>query len=340
MRSDSVAKTVDFIIANLRSQEGLRVRGFPSSPSALRTTLRVRERVSLEGGSTRENRLLARIHRTAIESLHPDPLRAKSAGEVRLPIEVFMPMHMKDASMAHLAVAALRTSFDHPLRSITICIPDQSQIPTWAAAHGVRIVRDADMLSQLGSSGGQLASLPGWSLQQVLKLGYSLCSDSPVLVQCADTVLLRPRVWISAKTQILPLRFKPPRHFGRSTSRLLGDEACLRHSSSVTHHQLMQPEVIRETFSFCGDATAKLESWIIDNTNGDLPAEYQVYGSQLRLTKPKGWVPAGWHHGNGKVTSAAARTLPELSPSEAFESVSKLRAAFPSLYGLSVHVRG
>lgn len=340
MRSDSVSKTVDFVLANVRSQEGLRVPGLPLSSSALRTTLRGLERVSLEGGSARENRLSARVYRTAIESLHPDPLRAKSADEVRLPIEVFIPMHMKDAAMAHLAVAALRTFSDHPLRSVTLCIPHESQVPAWSETHGVRIVRDTDVLSQLGSSGGQMASLPGWSLQQVLKLGYSLCSDSPVLVQCADTVLLRPRVWISAKTQIVPIRLKPPRQFGRSTARLLGDEACLRHASSVTHHQLMQPEVIRETFGFRGDATANLESWIADHTNGDLPAEYQVYGSQLRLTKPRGWVPAGWRHGNGKVTSAAVRSLPELSPSEAFESVRRLRAAFPRLYGLSVHVRG
>ena len=340
MGSDRVAETVDFVLANVRSQEGLRPRGLSSSSSGLRTTLRVLERVALQGSSLRENQLSARIYRTVIESLHPDPLRAKSSDEDRLPIGVFIPMHMKDAAMAHLAVAALRTSSDHPLRSITLCIPDESQVPTWSEAHGVRIIRDADVLSTLGSSRGQLYSLPGWSLQQALKFGYSLCSDSPVLVQCADTVLLRPRVWMTAEAQILPLRVKPPRHFGRSTSRLLGDEACLRHASSVTHHQLMQPEVIRETFGFRGVAAANLEQWITDDTDGDLPAEYQVYGSQLRLTKPKGWVPAGWRHGNGKVTSAAVRSLPELSPAEAFESVRRLRAAFPRLYGLSVHVRG
>lgn len=284
-------------------------------------------------------RLKLRMRHALLSSIHPDPLRTSSVAQVLEPLRVFIPMHEKDSWGAHLAVASLTQNFSHPLRSISLCLPNLQAVPRWASSYAVEIVRDSEVLSSLGPGGSRFASLPGRHLQQVLKLAFSLLPGEATLVHDADTVLLRPRVWLSEGHQILPLRLKPPRHFGISTAQFIGEPGALKHSSSVTHHQLVQQGVLRSAFGDVRSAGDRLWTFLGMPDIGPAPSEYQLYGSLLRLFSQR-WSPAGWSHANGKITRADTHGLATLSPLGAQEVVQALRLELPELYGVSLHVRG
>lgn len=337
---ERVEVATQFIIREVESLEGGGTLPLRLSGVASRMIVGSLDRIALgDGEALNHRRVVQRTRRAALISLPADPLGTVDAASASDSLNVFMPMHGKDAWLAHLAVAAIYDGSVHPLRSITLCIPDAQEIPAWASEYEVRVLRDSEVLSLLGA-GAQLSSLPGWFLQQILKFAFAMFSDAPTLVHDADTILLRPRTWSSGELQILPLRWKAPKYFARSTAQFLESEYCLRHASSVTHHQLMRSEVLRAVFGGGDALVPRLASWIAAREDGIQPSEYQLYGSQLRLMSPHGWVPAGWHHANGKIRAVDVQSLPELAPAEALETLSRLRTAFPGIFGLSLHVRG
>ena len=338
MNSARVEEATRFITRSVESREGQSRRVTASGAAARWLVDALDRRVLSDGDAVPAGGALPSVRRLTIVSLPADPLSSALAAGAGDPIDVFIPMHEKDAWLAHLAVASIQDGAVSPLGSITLGIPDQQKVPGWVSAYGVEVMRDSEVLGLL-DGGSSLSALPGWFLQQVLKLAFAMSSNTPTLIHDADTVLLRPRVWSSGGIQILPLRWKTPRHFARSTARALGSDACLAHASSVTHHQLMKATVLRAAFGTGPEVVDRLTAWIEGHSDSISPSEYQLYGSQLRLTNPSGWVPAGWHHANGKVASSDLGLLPELSPAEALATISRLREAFPGVFGLSLHAR-
>ena len=305
-------------------------------PSLGRHVLKIAERLAGDGHLDRVE--ANRWRYGIIPRLHPDPLRKAAAGAGLEPIRVFMPMHEKDSWMAHLAVAGLCSSSDHPIDSITVCIPDGLEPPRWTGQYPIEVTRDSEVLRTVFSEGESAFPSSGYLRQMSLKLIAAASSDISTLIQCSDTALLRPRVWMFEGRQILPVHRKSPQMFHRHSATFLGVPAAVRQSSTTTHHQLMQPGLVHELFGRGEAMRERLTEWH-EIREHEAPCEYQVYGSHLRLSRPEGWLPASWRHHNSTVAWEEMRSLPELSRAEAEEVLNRLREEHSHLFGLSLHVR-
>lgn len=328
-----------FILESLEVFESARSLWVPRSTA--RSLVQSVERISLlDGNDVPDGRRRQLLRAEVVRRLDPDPLR-RSVGAAELePVHAFMPTHEKDAWLAHLSVASVRGHSGHPLRTLTLCIPDGQAVPDWAAQYDVTVLRDSEVLARLGADPSRIATKPGWFIQQALKLIFALTADAPTLIHDADTVLLQPRVWLAAGVQILPVRRKSPKAFARSSAQFLARPTSLRYSSSVTHFQLMQPRVLQTIFGSGDEAMRRLVRWIEGRAPGREPSEYQLYASQLRTIAPRGWVPAGWRHAQGRVSSGDVQGRSPLSPQQVSEVLAGLQDAFPDLYGLTIHARG
>lgn len=327
-----------FLRARVGKRKGSTGADVPAAipPSLGRRALKIAERLAGDGhlGRVEVNGWRFGI----IPRLQPDPLRRAAAGASLEAIRIFIPMHEKDSWMAHLAVAGLCSRSDHPIDSITVCMPDGLEPPRWMSGYPIEVTRDSEVLRTVFSGGESEYPSSGYLRQMTLKLIAAASADVPTLIQCSDTALLRPRVWIFEGRQTLPVHRKSPQMFHRHSATFLGVPAAVRQSSTTTHHQLMQPGLVQELFGRGEGMMPRLTEWY-EIREHEAPCEYQVYGSHLRLSRPEGWVPASWHHHNSTVAWNDMRRLPELSRDEAEEVLDHLREENGHLFGFSLHVR-
>lgn len=101
----------------------------------------------------------------------------------------------------------------------------------------------------------------GWILQQALKLQTVVSSEAPgCLVIDADTLLLRPRTWLTADgRQVLTPTFE----FQEPYYRFLSELGVLRwppKRSFTSHHMLMQPSVLRSVLNRA--SLESVEAWV------------------------------------------------------------------------------
>jgi hypothetical protein len=152
----------------------------------------------------------------------------------------------------------------------------------------------------------------GWVKQQVLKLAFVARSASEgVLVLDADTILLQPKVWLDGQRQLLAVADEYHRPYVEHTNRCLGTSCVDEGISWVTHHQLMQPRVVRAMLAVIVerhgdvahadqgeflDVDGALEAWIRvgDYTESSAVSEYHMYGAFLRRAEKRNAVLAQW----------------------------------------------
>jgi len=133
----------------------------------------------------------------------------------------------------------------------------------------------------------------GWVMQQVLKFkAVELAKNPATLIIDADTVLSSPRAWLDSNNrQILlvsdeyhePYRNHYSSYFSQKPLRV----------SFVTHHQLMQKEIIKQMF---GRKLERINDWLMfGDSELDSPiSEYNTYGNYLFLNFPKRTKIAKW----------------------------------------------
>jgi hypothetical protein len=139
----------------------------------------------------------------------------------------------------------------------------------------------------------------GWLIQQILKLQYVSAAQLPVLVLDADTVLTLKRTFVGTDgAQLLAVTTDTHLPYHEQLWKLL---RYSRRSplSFVSHHQLMQPEVIQSLAKF----GQSLRTWVklgieLGQVNQFAASEYQTYG-QLLLTARSSLVYLGcWGNRN------------------------------------------
>lgn len=265
------------------------------------------------------------------EAMPPDPLGTPSG----LPaVEIVIPCAEKDADLLVSVIAAAAANCRNPVSRVTVLIPDDSPAPD---LHGqdldvpVQIDRDSEVLSGIDVSAA-LSDVPqdrrGWILQQLVKLAAAGKSDAPgVLVVDADTLLLRPRTWLAqGGRQILCLSQELHKPYRDHFAAVWGS-AYAQKASFVTHHQLMQPAIVREMF---GDDLSGLATWIeaLDPREPSAASEYHDYGTYLINRHPDRVVLARW----GNVSARRSR------PNESdVMAVALLQEKYPDALSVSMH---
>lgn len=121
----------------------------------------------------------------------------------------------------------------------------------------------------------------GWVIQQLIKLSAAMQSRSEAsLILDADTILLSPKTWFTGdKVQLLQVANEYHSDFMRHVEMFWGVPKRLR-MSFVTHHQLMQRDVVKEMFPEGSGSLLKWWKSSRDPIGRDL-GDYEAYGSYL-----------------------------------------------------------
>jgi hypothetical protein len=280
-----------------------------------------------------------------------DPLASESNGELPS-IEVLIPCIAKDAEIVSVVMASTATGIENPVEQVVILAPISDHYAlTPVQGDGVKLLADEDQ--NLPRTLGAVEELvptqrQGWVKQQVLKLAYVACSKSAgVLVLDADTILLRSRIWLDGHRQILAPSHEYHLPYMVHAERCLGPYGVDQGVSWVTHHQLMQPRIVRKLLSTILqrsgqswrktqddnlDVDAALEVWVrlADYSFPSPISEYHTYGVFLRNSETESGVTSQW-------------TNVSFSREEVHLELSKISQKFSShlsASGHSYHTRG
>ena len=263
-------------------------------------------------------RALHSAERTGLESL---PRSTFAALDTALPVD---PLHSvsdppaidvvivcaaKDLPTLPLCLEGIGRTCGNPVAKLLLVCPRADSAAaqsvagaacrSWQSAREprVEVLTDEELLPPaLAARIDQLVpeARRGWVRQQLLKILAVLtrAASSAALVVDADTVLLRRRTWVAHdRRQALAVarEFHPP--YALHAERMWGPAVRWSLVSFVTHHQLMQREVLEAMFGATGEA---LTRWLdsADWSETSAIAEYQCYGSWLCSFQPQRVVPA------------------------------------------------
>lgn len=269
--------------------------------------------------------------RQVIELSQPaDPLAA--CAELT-PIDVIIPCHSKDMSTMELVLAGVQSSSRNPINEIRLFAPSAMVSHLRSVCPTAVVESDEDIL------GEQLVNLVvkivppdrrGWIIQQLIKIVAAMTSrcDGSLILD-ADTVLLRKRTWL-AKGGVQLLSVSADYHFPSvaQAERMWGGSVKYTGFSFVTHHQLMQNDILRMMF---GDARDGLANWLrmIDSTNA--LSEYYCYGTWVTRNARSRVRLAQWGNCPSRRSNLPNESL------DASASLALLRSRFPHAYSVSFH---
>lgn len=233
-----------------------------------------------------------------------DPLR----GARNLPaIELVIPFVEKDLAALPIVLAAAKRNIRNPLATITLITPRgaDGKGPRFSSPASqtalnailsenpdVRVLYDQDilgtaLLNELNARFGAGDRNAGWVMQQLIKLSAAHQSaEIGALILDADTVMLSPKTWIrSDKRQLLQIANEYHADFMRHVLMYFGVPKKYR-LSFITHHQLMQPEVVRRMFP---NGSESLLDWWKSSTDpiGRDLGDYEAYGCFLAHHYPE-----------------------------------------------------
>lgn len=307
-----------------RLADGLRER---RSPTLKRSLYRV-----FQSGSQIPIPKVGHASRIFLEASLPcDPL----ADEVDLPeVDLIIACHSKDAVVLPLAVAGALSSSRNPINRVLVIAPSPQLLETSDLPAGAELIDEHDLLPAHIFEAIR-RSVPGvrqgWVIQQVVKLFASLVSKNPgSLVVDADTILLKRRTFLDSRgRQILSVSHERHEPYLDHAKRHWGSQAASR-ISFVSHHQLMQREIVEMMFGADGSG---LSDWVCeaDWQHSSAVSEYHSYGSWLIANHPSRALLACW--GNVAIPPYC---LPDRS-NDVNLALARLKEDYPTWWSLSAH---
>jgi hypothetical protein len=173
----------------------------------------------------------------------------------------------------------------------------------------------------------------GWVLQQLIKVSYvSESQAKAVLVMDADTVLLQPFKGLDdSGNQHLSYSSEMQRSY-RKFLKNIGVPVKRPHFSTVTHHMIIQPMIMRELLTTIGmqdlnKLTDRIALFNCKPRVSPVSIDYEMYGQYLRS-----------RHSN-KINFASFSNRPSVRSLEALQEVEEilLGNTFSSFRSISFH---
>lgn len=221
--------------------------------------------------------------RHLVEALQvEDPLAGST--ELLPPIDLVFVAHPRDADLLDVSIGCALATSRNPIARTVIIVPDDFVESGVLRYPGASVVPESSVITptiaeHIHQRFGRASS--AWLLQQVLKFQAVLSSNSAAcLIVDADTLLFRPRTWLTATgVQLLApsLEFWEP--YAAHMERMWPELDSRTPLSWVTHHQLMQKDIVTEMFGARGEG---LDAWIaLAETKPSPLSEYHSYGAYL-----------------------------------------------------------
>ena len=224
-------------------------------------------------------------------------------------IDVVIPFVEKDIEVLPFCISSILITVQNPISKVRLVTPASTDLTSagFANPHSFNLLHNilttvpnvslsfdhdvipSEMLQKLKDGGAK-----GWDIQQLVKFGAVMQSDErATLVVDSDTVLLSPKTWfVDSSRQLLQVA----NEFEDRYMPLLGSFFSLRKNfpmSFVTHHQLMQKQVVEQMFPA---GVHSLVHWWAANKEleGSHLSEYESYGSFLFERFPDRAVLGSW----------------------------------------------
>ena len=280
--------------------------------------------------------------------LHPPPSWARHAIELAQlrdplrdvrelpPIDLVIPCHVKDVATLALALAGGRASSRNPLNAVWLITPPESVDRLQSEFPEVEVESEAEVLGEMlvdTVDGYVPIERRGWVIQQLIKLTASMTSAaSATLVIDADTVLLAERTWLTAGgVQLLSYSRDFHLSYEAHATQVWGRDAAPTGMNYITHHQLMQRDVMEEMFP---EGRTSLARWVRladwSNSSSAL-ADYYSYGVWTSRNK-RNRVRFGQ-----LLNVGVSRTLLPNPEVDVRAQLAELRFAFPAALSVSFH---
>lgn len=263
---------------------------------------------------------LSGFARLLVDAFQPvDPL----GREENLPsMDVIIPFVLKDLEMLGYAVSSVVQSSRNPIGRVALVTPKRTfvqepkieQLVTeLVSSHAslgdipLELLVDEEILPHSVLSWLEQHKLPardrGWVAQQLVKISCALASTFQAsLVVDADTVLMHKRTWVTADgRQILMIGQESRDAFFSFTNKFLGFQERAR-LSFVTHHQLMQKDILIRIFGSADGLVELMECAVQEACSPQglrSISEYEIYGAFLSETMSQRGIFASWGNGSG-----------------------------------------
>ena len=223
------------------------------------------------------------------------------------PIELVLPFVEKDLAALPVVAREAMKNIRNPLARITLITPRNAErtgprfvLPDsqntldslLAQLPNAHLVYDQDLLGpelleRLNNRFGKGDRNAGWVTQQLIKLSAARASgEVGALILDSDTILLSKKTWITRdKKQLLQIANEYHSDFMRHVLMFFGVPKKHR-LSFITHHQLMQPEIVQRMFP---NGAASLIEWWESSTDpiGRDLGDYEAYGCFLAHHYPE-----------------------------------------------------
>jgi len=247
-------------------------------------------------------------------------------------IDILVPCDPRDFELLRPVIDSALENVLNPVFSVHVVVPDRELEGARSLdIEGNLLGEEALLPESLKSAvtGAQHTNRRGWLMQQVVKFFFTWQSQARgVLVLDADTVLLRPRAFLSdSGKQLLSFSHEYVPRYEDHAGRVWGPRARHKGFSYVTHHQLMQPWIVREMFPRVSD----MVDWVCSSANvgkSDV-SEYHSYGRWLSDQHPELVALARWEN------KSTPRSL--LTPLDSGDFQDRIRAMFPQYFSASLH---
>lgn len=124
-------------------------------------------------------------------------------GEALPTIDVAIPCHAKDFENLPLVIQGLRENVKNPVEKIILITPEYLSQELQTKFPDLHVLTDENVLG-VGIADALVELVPqerrGWITQQLIKFQVAISSDMmATLILDADTILLKPRIFIDAQ---------------------------------------------------------------------------------------------------------------------------------------------
>lgn len=268
--------------------------------------------------------------RRVLDGAQPiNPLRRKG---IKPNIEVVVVAAEKDFDCLPLSIYSARQSVENPIDRVLVIVPSADLSAVKKLKLDAEIIAEEHWLPEKLMRAVDAHHPPGrrgWILQQVLGLWTIL--ESPyagVLILDADTVLLKPRTFLSeGGVQLLSFSHEYEITYEKHAERQWGTRRRKHGLSYVTHHQMVQPDILKKMFP----TIAALEEWIRSaslETRSPV-SEYHSYGRWLSDHFPQRVRFGRWRN------KSLHRS--QMEQEDPHSSLKELRSRFPRNLSVSLH---
>lgn len=207
-------------------------------------------------------------------------------------LDVLIPAVEKDLEVLSYAIDGARENIKHPLGEIIIVAPNSEKIKALCKIKGCRFVNE-DFVLPITKKDVEYfvdgVDWSGWLFQQFLKLsGDTICSQDYYLALDADTILLKPQVFLQERKTLFNCRKKCCKPYFRMYERLLGQKPFPL-ISFVSHHMLFEKDKVRRLKEAIETRNGlKWYAAVIKKSDGGEVkfSEYETYGNFVLSNYP------------------------------------------------------